>query len=232
MRQAIRTVQAKPLLPERPLAFSILRVPFFLEPDYDEAETFSETNRARLLRKWGGPAGWAAQKKRHDLKGRAAAAGIHEHFNLDRLASSTQASHRVVQFVAKRHGLPEAEELHDALNRAHFIDGRALNDAEMLASLASRHAGADAREVRSLLASDDGRAEIEACQELLRRYGISSIPKFVVNGTHLIDGAAPAEDHVALFRAIERAGEEGEPVFAAVLGIPPATFDRPSHPAV
>ena len=40
------------------MQFSVLRVPFFLEPDYDTDERFEETNRERLIRKWGGEAGW------------------------------------------------------------------------------------------------------------------------------------------------------------------------------
>ena len=50
------------------LRYKILRVPFFLEPDYDEEVDFVETNRERLVKKWGGRAGWEAQKGRHDLK--------------------------------------------------------------------------------------------------------------------------------------------------------------------
>ena len=46
-----------------------------------------ETNRQRLLNKWGGNEGWQRQKKNHDLKGRGIAAGI-PHFNLDRLTGN------------------------------------------------------------------------------------------------------------------------------------------------
>lgn len=249
----MNTVQRSPLQPDRPLAFSVTRVPFFLEPDYDESEAFTETNRTRLVRKWGGQAGWMAQKARHDLKGRAARAGITDRINLDRLASSTKQSHRVVQYVTKKYGLAAAEALYDALNWTHFVDGNALNNAEMLvsrappppllppqqqltfpspkAALAAQHSGADEVEVLAFLAGDEGRAEIDAAQKLLRTYGIHSIPKFVVNGQHVIDGAAVAEDHVDLFRRIEADGEVGEPIFAHALGIPDEVFDTPSHPA-
>ena len=43
-----------PMNPANPLRFSVLRVPFFLEPDYERDESWSETNRTRLERKWGG----------------------------------------------------------------------------------------------------------------------------------------------------------------------------------
>ena len=57
---------ATPLDPARgALGFTVLRVPFFLEPDYDNAS--AETNRERLIRKWGGKEGWERQKRQHRL---------------------------------------------------------------------------------------------------------------------------------------------------------------------
>ena len=51
----------------------------------------------------------------NSLKGRGLAAGI-PHFNLDRLASSSMASHRLIQHVGKRYGLDVSEALYDRLN--------------------------------------------------------------------------------------------------------------------
>jgi hypothetical protein len=89
---------------------SILRVPFLLEPSYPLHSAAVETNRARLLKKWGGPAGWEAQKLRHDLKGRGRSVGI-ERFNLDRLASNTKMSHRLVREITRRYGYGISEEV-------------------------------------------------------------------------------------------------------------------------
>ena len=77
LNRAIETVLKDPL-PDAPrtLAFSVLRVPFFLEPGYSEELPFIESNRERLVKKWGGKAGWESQKKRHDLKGRGLEAGM------------------------------------------------------------------------------------------------------------------------------------------------------------
>ena len=49
------------------------------------------------------------------LKGRGLAAGI-PHFNLDRLASNSMASHRLIQHIGKRYGLHVSEALYDRLN--------------------------------------------------------------------------------------------------------------------
>ena len=35
-----------------PLSFSMIRIPFFLEPHYDELRPFIESNRDRLIKKW------------------------------------------------------------------------------------------------------------------------------------------------------------------------------------
>mmetsp|Transcript_27439 Transcript_27439/g.73832 ORF Transcript_27439/g.73832 Transcript_27439/m.73832 type:complete len:247 (+) Transcript_27439:102-842(+) len=218
----MRRVQREPVDPARPLAFSVVRVPFFLEPGYDEDEAFSVSNRTRLERKWGGREGWLAQKSRHRLKERALEAGITERFDLDRPASNTLKSHRMVQWVSRTRGLVAAERLYDALNVAHFVHGRKLNDAAMLVDAAVEHAGVDAAEAHAFLASDDGREEISSALELASRFGIHSIPKFVVNGAYVLDGAAHAEDHVRVFRQLEERGEsyEGTGVFARALRVP------------
>ena len=38
--------------PGSPVGFCVLRVPFFLEPEYSTDEKFGETNRVRLIRKY------------------------------------------------------------------------------------------------------------------------------------------------------------------------------------
>jgi|EP00970_Alexandrium_tamarense_P007031 hypothetical protein len=59
-------VLSKPLNTEVSLGFAVLRVPFFLEPNYPEDKPFVESNRERLVKKWGGKAGWERQKRNHE----------------------------------------------------------------------------------------------------------------------------------------------------------------------
>jgi len=129
-------VQREPIVPGAPMGFTVLRVPFFLEPDYSTDEEFEETNRVRLIRKWGGKAGWEDQKRRHRLKERGREVGI-QHCNLDRIASSTVASHRLVQWVTKTLGVNKAEQMYADLNSRHFEDGQKLNDKTMLTEVAA-----------------------------------------------------------------------------------------------
>ena len=266
MREVVRS----PIDAAAPASFSLLRVPFFLEPDYPRDEEFEETNRTRLHRKWGSEAGFlkqvrrrispsssislvitmtrrikspprdgdasavchsssglpslsfsfsfsfsvsfsvsvsvsvsvsftfsfsfsfsfsflfsfsfsfsfshshshvilttltlesqlpsvalTAQKKSHTLKERGRAAGI-KHFDLDRIASSTFAAHRMVQHVTKTRGTDAAETLYADLNERHFEGGAKLNDRELLVACAAR-VGVGEDEARSFLAGDEVR---------------------------------------------------------------------------
>lgn len=212
-------VMRAPMDPSNPVRFSVLRVPFFLEPNYERAEDWHETNRARLERKWGGKTAFAAQKHRHRLKERGQEVGI-EHFNLDRLASNTLASHRLVQWVTKNYGCAVSEALYNNLNHRHFVEGQRLNDRQMLCEAAAA-AGVDRERCAEFLTSEEGYAEIEDTQEMLSRLGIHSIPNFVIGGKYVVSGAVHAAELVEIFRGIEKKGE-GAPgsAFAETLRIP------------
>jgi len=214
--------------------FSVLRVPFFLEPHYDENKSFIETNRSRLVKKWGGEAGWERQKMAHNLKGRGEEAGI-PHFNLDRLTSNTMASHRLIQYVGKHFGLAASERLYDCLNVYYFVEGHALNDRPRLAKVASeelKKVGHEMgeEEILLFLNSDEGREEIEKVLQTHTQLGIHSIPKFIIEGQTLIDGAAHWKHHVQIYREIESRGSvNGGPIFGEMLGVDAEIIERGSH---
>jgi len=214
-----RPVMRAPMDPTNPVRFSVLRVPFFLEPDYTRDQEWVETNRVRLERKWGGKAAFEQQKRRHGLKERGRQVGI-QTFNLDRLASNTLASHRLVQWVTKHHGCAVSEALYNDLNSRHFVEGKALNDAEMLCDAAAA-AGIEREDCATFLASKQGYEEIAAAQATLGRMGIHSIPNFVIGGKFIVSGAVHAGELVEMFRNIEKKGA-GAPgsAFADELQIP------------
>jgi predicted DsbA family dithiol-disulfide isomerase len=226
-------VLRKPLT-NREVAFSVLRVPFFLEPDYDESKTYIERNRDRLVKKWGGREGWERQKKRHDLKGRGLEAGIPK-FNLDRLAASSMASHRLIQMLGKTHGLDVSEAVYDLLNVYYFVEGKSLNDKPQLAKVVSqklKEMGIETTtdDLLTFLNGNQGRSEIEHAIASLRHLGVSGIPKFIIEGRVVIDGAANSDTFIKVFREIERRGRVlGSPVFGEVLGVSPDVIARGSH---
>mmetsp|Transcript_507 Transcript_507/g.1660 ORF Transcript_507/g.1660 Transcript_507/m.1660 type:complete len:229 (-) Transcript_507:230-916(-) len=218
----MRRVSSSPLVPGKPLRFAMLRVPFFLEPDYPRDESFEESNLDRLRRKWGGAREFEEQKRRHRLKERGLEVGI-QHFKLDRTASSTFASHRLVQWVTRTRGASAAERLYSELNRRHFELGQKLNDAAMLAEAAEASgAVGSAAEAEAFLASGEGGETIERTLDLLRNLGVHSIPTTVVEGEAVVSGAARADELEAVFRRVEESGEvKGRFRFAESLGIPP-----------
>lgn len=206
-----------------------------------------ETNRERLLSKWGGSAGWEHQKRHHDLKGRGREAGI-PHFNLDRLASSSVASHRLIQYVGKRYGLRVSEGLYDRLNVYYFVDGWALNDRPRLAGVAAEEIGRlvaegvdsggveesesvmTEEEILAFLDGDEGRKEIEDTLVALRDMGVSGIPKFIIEGRTMVDGAARPEAFIKIFREIEARGRVvSGPMFGGILGLSDDVIERGSH---
>jgi len=219
----------------RPIAFSVLRVPYFLEPQYDEDKPFIESNRQRLVKKWGGPAGWEQQKLRHDLKGRGLEAGI-PHFNLDRLTSNTMASHRLIQHIGKTYGLAVSEAIYDRLNIYYFVDGHALNDRPRLAKAVVEELGKHLEEPPSeeelldFLNGNQGRKEIETALQTLYDLGVSGIPKFIIEGQTVVDGAAHSSVFVNIFREIEERGEIVKgPIFGDILGVSKDVLDQGSH---
>lgn len=240
----MRHVLSEPLDREAPpLAFAVIRVPFFLESEYDASKPYICTNRERLLKKWGGKEGWERQKRSHNLKGRGLAAGI-PHFNLDRLASNSMASHRLIQHVGKRYGLDVSEALYDRLNVYYFVDGHALNDKPRLAKVAAATLAAALSsprralaptpmtedEILAFLEGTEGQAEIDAALAALRQLGVHGIPTFLVEGSLVASGAAGPDTFVEAFREIERRGEvRGGPVFGDLLGIAPDVVARGSH---
>jgi predicted DsbA family dithiol-disulfide isomerase len=238
LNRAIKHVLTNSLVnAPRPVAFSVIRVPFFLEPHYDEKKPYIESNRDRLINKWGGKEGWERQKLNHDLKGRGLEAGI-PHFNLDRLAANSMASHRLIQMLGKTYGLDVSEAVYDLLNEYYFVDGTSLNDrpklasvvAEKLKSLLHDQAPPSAIVLLDFLNGNEGRKEIEEAVRTLHRLGVHGIPKFIVEGRTVIDGAARAEAFIEAFRIIEKRGNIfNEPVFGSILGIPLEIIERGSH---
>lgn len=213
-------------------------MPFFLEPNYDENMPYIESNRDRLVNKWGGKAGWERQKASHDLKGRGLEAGI-EHFNLDRLAANSMASHRLIQYIGKTYGLEVSESIYDLLNVYYFVEGNSLNDRPKLAAVVAEKlqelvqdedALMSENELLEFMNGNEGRAEIEQAVATLQNLGIHGIPKFIIEGRTVVDGAAHSEVFIEIFREIEKRGTvNGGPVFGEILGVSPEVIQKGSH---
>jgi hypothetical protein len=64
----------------------------------------------------------------------------------------------------------------------------------------------------------------------LDKLGVHSIPKFIIEGKSIVDGAAHARTFVDIFREIEARGAvHNGPIFGDILGISPEIIQQGSH---
>jgi hypothetical protein len=86
------------------------------------------------------------------------------------------------------------------------------------------------QELLDFLNGNEGREEIIQALQGLEQLGVHGIPKFIIEGTYMVDGAARSEAFVGIFREIEARGEvKGGPVFGEILGISDDIILRGSH---
>ncbi len=125
------------------------------------------------------------------------------------------------------------------------MEGHALNDKPRLAKVAAEtlseslakdnptnEQAMNEEEILSFLKGDQGRLEIENALRALQQLGVHGIPKFIIEGSHIVDGAAGPDTFIHIFREIEKRGKvEHGPVFGDILGIAPELVKRGSHTA-
>eukprot|EP00978_Attheya_sp_CCMP212_P026351 scaffold86495_cov59-Attheya_sp.AAC.3 len=129
----------------------------------------------------------------------------------------------------------------------YFVDGHALNDRPRLAKVAAEEikrlveehpnqstgtALMSEEEILKFLNGKQGRREIMEALRTLDQLGVHGIPKFIIEGRTMIDGAAKSDAFVRIFREIEKRGVllHG-PIFKDILGIDDDVVQRGSHDA-
>jgi predicted DsbA family dithiol-disulfide isomerase len=128
---------------------------------------------------------------------REEAAHLHDHvtevahdvgltFRFDRsvLANSFNG-HRLIQ-LAKVRGV--ANETEEALFRAHFTDGKNIDDPEILVAIGAE-AGIPRTEIEGLFSSDNYAKEVRDDQAQARAIGIRGVPFFIFNNKYAVSGA-------------------------------------------
>jgi predicted DsbA family dithiol-disulfide isomerase len=177
-------------LDQRPdLKTTIVWRAFQLNPDMpSEGADRDEYIQAKFGKNGYGPMGDAL---------RAAGLSVGIEFDLNRASRipNTVDSHRLLSMAASVDRQPELSEV---LFRQYFIDGLDIGDPDVL-SAAAAEAGLDGLAVKTLLAGDEGRAEILQADQHARSMGISSVPTFVFDGRHTIVGAQDPDVFLQLF---------------------------------
>ena len=122
------------------------------------------------------------------------------------------------------------------------MEGHPLNDRPLLAKVAAENIAETLNktgnndvplaehEILTFLNGKEGRREIENAIKALEELGVHGIPKFIVEGSSVVDGAADSSTFVRIFREIEERGEvAGGPIFGPILGVDQSIVMKASH---
>lgn len=158
--------------------------PFLLDADADATPV---PLREAYAAKFGG-AGRAEELLAH-VQDTARGEGLAMDFSRGQVRVTTLPGHRLM-WLAAREG--DADAVGEALFRAHFAEGRNLADHDVLVA-AGAAGGLDEARVRAMLDSAEGLDEVRAALGRAQAMGIRSVPTFVIDGRHGIQGAHPPE---------------------------------------
>lgn len=103
------------------------------------------------------------------------------------IAANTFDAHRLVHLADER-----GDDVMEALFRAHFTDGRVVDDREELVGIAAE-VGLDAGEIRAALDTDAAAEQVRTDLEEARLLGVTGVPFFAANRAIGISGAQPVE---------------------------------------
>ncbi|BAF55481.1 DsbA family oxidoreductase [Corynebacterium glutamicum] len=117
------------------------------------------------------------------------------------IAANTINAHRLTHF-AKAHG--KQQEVAQELFKAHFVDGKNVDDLDVLVSIAAE-VGLDASAAREALESDAYTNEVQQDVYEARQLGVQGVPFFVFDRKYAINGAQQEEVFTG---TVEKAFEE------------------------
>lgn len=129
-----------------------------------------------------------AQQMMGQITEMAKSVGLAFNFEKSVVANSYDA-HRLIQF-AKTKGL--ANEIEEALFKAHFTDGINIDDKKELKTI-GLSIGLEEEELEKVLASNAYTQEVEADKSKAASLGITGVPFFVFNNKYAVSGAQPTE---------------------------------------
>lgn len=123
------------------------------------------------------------------VEGAARAAGLFLDLGVVKRVPNTADAHRLMRWAA---GQGVADALAERLFAAHFVDGRDIGDAGVLADLAEE-VGLDRALVAELLAGDADRDAVQAQADHARAIGVTGVPTMVFERRLAVVGAQPVD---------------------------------------
>ncbi len=125
--------------------------------------------------------------------------GIDIHVDTTIRANSLDA-HRLIWLANVQGGPALQGAMVERLFSAHFCEGKAIDDHEVLQRIAGE-AGVDGRRVAAVLAGDHYTEEVRAVEEAARFLGITDVPYAIANEKVAVAGAQTVEVFGELLRA-------------------------------
>lgn len=165
-------------------------LPFQLNPDMPPGGLDRRAYRSAKFGSW---------RKSQELDAQVAAAGASEgiafaHDRMERTPNTLDA-HRLIALAA-REGVQDA--VVEALFKGYFTEGRDISDRKVLLDVVAE-AGLDRGRAEALLAGDGDREDIRRGEAEARRFGVSGVPFYVINGKLGLSGARSVADFLAAF---------------------------------
>lgn len=130
-------------------------------------------------------------------------------FDWDRaLRANTFDAHRLCALALEMGGLALQGAVVERFFAAHFREGLALDDPEVLQRI-SAEAGLDERRVSSVLAGKGYTDWVRGDEKLAAELGIMTVPYVVANGEAALAGPASVNEYLSLLRGVAIGSGEG-----------------------
>ena len=178
---------------KRVYEFEVNYLPFELAPNMPKE---GKDQKEHLAEKFGGE-GKFRQLTAH-VAAVAAGEGLHFDYSKQQKTPNTRDAHRLI-WLAKKEGVQG--QVKEALLNAFFEKGIDLTKDENLVDIVAE-AGLDRGKAASLLASDEGLAEVKYLEGLNAQRGVSGVPFYIINGKYGISGAQPSSSFIQAFKQI------------------------------
>jgi predicted DsbA family dithiol-disulfide isomerase len=114
---------------------------------------------------------------------------------------NTFEAHKLLRWALADQGAEAQTRLKLALLRAHFQQRRNVSDRAVLLDIAEAESF-DRAKAAEALADEALAIAVRAEEQRGRQAGINSVPSFVVDGRHLIQGAREPEDYANMLRQV------------------------------
>ena len=136
------------------------------------------------------------------LQAMAAQHGVEMGSEPARLGVDTRPAHEASQFVAREAPASESA-FHHAIYRAHFVEGRHIEDRDTLVQIASAVGGIDTARLEQTLIDGSYRSAVLDDEREAHASGIHAVPTLISRGRVVSTGFLPAAD---LGRALDQLG--------------------------